>query len=155
RVNGRVVGSAWIGQTFTDAKYFHPRPQEDAYVAGAQGGGTYSFGSNFGPTDPRLIGNVPGVNLDSKTNPDATAEDPFGVKDAKTGACNTDTVPERVLAYRAENHLSPSAPVPVDAVTASASGLDPGISVANARLQAQRVATARGMQVAAVLALVK
>jgi len=56
-----------------------------------------------------------------------------------------DTVRERVAAYRAENHLSPDTPVPADAVTASGSGLDPHISVKNARLQARRVAKTRGM----------
>ncbi|GAB3457687.1 K(+)-transporting ATPase subunit C [Streptomonospora sediminis] len=56
-------------------------------------------------------------------------------------------------AYRTENGLAPDAKVPVDAVTASASGLDPHISVANARLQAPRVAEERGMGTAAVLRL--
>ena len=50
------------------------------------------------------------------------------------------TVDERVAAYRDENGLPDDALVPVDAVTASASGLDPAISIANARLQAPRVA---------------
>ena len=63
-------------------------------------------------------------------------------------------VDERVAAYRAENGLDPSMPVPVDAVTASGSGLDPHISVANARLQASRVARARGLAVDVVLAQV-
>jgi potassium-transporting ATPase KdpC subunit len=60
------------------------------------------------------------------------------------------TVADRVAAYRTENNLSDQVPVPVDAVTASASGLDPEISVANARLQAPRVAQARGVTVSAV-----
>jgi K+-transporting ATPase ATPase C chain len=65
-----------------------------------------------------------------------------------------DAVAERVTAYRAANGLGPDVPVPVDAVTASGSGLDPHISVANARLQAPRVAAARGASLDAVLALV-
>lgn len=65
------------------------------------------------------------------------------------------TVKERVAAYRAENHLAATANVPVDAVTASASGLDPDISIANARIQARRVATARGVPLARVLDLVR
>jgi potassium-transporting ATPase KdpC subunit len=63
-------------------------------------------------------------------------------------------IDERVAAYRAENGRAADAPVPVDAVTASGSGLDPHISVANARIQATRVAGARGLTVDAVLALV-
>ena len=63
-------------------------------------------------------------------------------------------VVERVAAYRELNGLDDSTPVPVDAVTASASGLDPHISVANARLQAERVAEERGLSVETVLALV-
>ena len=65
-----------------------------------------------------------------------------------------DAVAARVAAYRAENDVSPNQLVPVDAVTSSASGLDPDISLANARLQAARVANARGITVAVVLALV-
>ena len=65
-----------------------------------------------------------------------------------------DTVEERVAAYREANDLPDGADVPVDAVTASGSGLDPHISIANARLQATRVADARGLEVDAVLALV-
>jgi K+-transporting ATPase ATPase C chain len=63
-------------------------------------------------------------------------------------------VSDRVKAYRALNGLSAHTPVPVDAVTASASGLDPDISVANARLQAARVARARGMRTRAALELI-
>jgi K+-transporting ATPase ATPase C chain len=64
-------------------------------------------------------------------------------------------VEERVAAYREENALPDEVAVPVDAVTASASGLDPHISVANARLQAPRVAEARDVEVDEVLALVE
>ena len=61
----------------------------------------------------------------------------------------------RVAAYRRFNGLTASTPVPVDAVTASASGLDPEISPANARLQAPRVARARAIPLRQVLALVR
>jgi K+-transporting ATPase ATPase C chain len=64
------------------------------------------------------------------------------------------TVAERVHAYRDENGLADDARVPVDAVTASASGLDPHISVANAELQAPRIAEARGLDLDTVLDLV-
>jgi K+-transporting ATPase ATPase C chain len=116
RVDGRVVGSRWIGQPFTKAVYFHPRPSAagDGYDAAA------SSGSNKGPTDPAFL----------------------------------DEVEARVVSYRAENDLPPGTEVPVDAVTASASGLDPQISVANATLQAPRVASARGIAVGSVLRLV-
>jgi K+-transporting ATPase ATPase C chain len=65
-----------------------------------------------------------------------------------------DTVAERVEGYRATNGLDDDVEIPVDAVTASGSGLDPHISVANARLQAPRVASARGMDVDDALALI-
>jgi K+-transporting ATPase ATPase C chain len=61
----------------------------------------------------------------------------------------------RIAAYRRANGVPAGVKVPVDAVTASASGLDPEISPANARLQAPRVARARGLPLARVLALVK
>ena len=73
------------------------------------------------------------------------------------GPTNPDLIAEvrkRVAAYRSENGLPAGSAVPVDAVTASGSGLDPHISMANARLQAPRVARARGLSVADVLALV-
>lgn len=63
-------------------------------------------------------------------------------------------VARRAAAYRAENSVPAGVAVPVDAVTASGSGLDPEISVANAELQAPRVASARGIPVDEVTALV-
>jgi K+-transporting ATPase ATPase C chain len=65
-----------------------------------------------------------------------------------------DNVKAGVLAYRAFNRLPASTKVPVDAVTSSASGLDPQISVANARLQAPRVARARALPVSQVNAAI-
>lgn len=65
-----------------------------------------------------------------------------------------ESVAERARAYRALNGLPDAVEVPVDAVTASGSGLDPHISPANARLQAQRIADARSLDVEVVLALV-
>lgn len=64
------------------------------------------------------------------------------------------SVEERADAYREENRLDADAQVPVDAVTTSASGLDPDISVANARLQAPRVAEERGLDLDTVMGLV-
>lgn len=83
--------------------------------------------------------------------PSVTADAPYNA--ALSGASNLgptnrkliDAVAERVKAYRSENGLAADAPVPVDAVTASASGLDPDISPANAQLQLKRVAAHRQM----------
>jgi potassium-transporting ATPase KdpC subunit len=66
-----------------------------------------------------------------------------------------DAVGRSVAEYRAENGLPPGTLVPADAVTASASGLDPHISPENARLQAARVAAARGLTEAEVLSRVE
>ena len=163
-----------------DKKYFQSRPS----AAGAGYDALLSVASNLGPGDPRLVGYIPGLNTvdkhgnPSKTNPYATKDDPYCVpvqatdkagnaKVDKQGnavyekngdgsyVCNPNTVPERVLAYRALNGLSNSVKVPVDAVTASASGLDPDISQANALLQVARVAKARGLPVATVKQLVE
>lgn len=65
-----------------------------------------------------------------------------------------DTVKDRAAAYRQENGLAADAPVPVDAVTTSASGLDPHITPANAALQVPRVAKAHSMREEDVRALV-
>jgi K+-transporting ATPase ATPase C chain len=178
-VKGKVVGSSLIGQNFTDkdgnalVQYFQPRPSNagDGYDAMS------SAGSNYGPSNPNLIGNVPNVNLDGKPNEYATPADPYCVpvqatdKDGNdvtdssgnavyeknkdgTYVCDPNTVPERTMAYRTLNGLAAGVKVPADAVTSSASGLDPQISVANARLQAARVATARHLSVAQVTALI-
>jgi len=83
--------------------------------------------------------------------------DPTASSSSNLGPTNPDllkAVADRAKAYRAENGLPSSAKVPVDAITGSGSGLDPQISVANARLQAPRVAKARGLSVAEVNGLI-
>jgi K+-transporting ATPase ATPase C chain len=65
-----------------------------------------------------------------------------------------DSIAQNVADYRAQNGLATNAPVPADAVTASASGLDPHISPQNAELQAPRVAKARGLTLEKVQALI-
>ena len=176
--NGKTIGSALIGQSFLDKngnpdpRYFQSRPSAVDYNAAASGA------SNLGPADARLIGFVPGLNITTKTNAYATPSDPNCVpvqatdKDGNpvtdkagnavyeknkdgTYVCNPNTVPERLLAYRAFNKVPATVKVPVDAVTASDSGLDPDISPANALLQAPRVAAARSLPLAAVTALIK
>lgn len=65
-----------------------------------------------------------------------------------------DVVAQRKEEYREENGLGAGEPVPVEAITSSGSGLDPHISPADARLQARRVAEARGVSLTRVLGLV-
>jgi K+-transporting ATPase ATPase C chain len=117
RFNGKVVGSALIGQGFAGPAYFHPRPS----AAGNGYDAVHSGGTNLGPTSKMLI----------------------------------EDVKQRVAEYRAGNVLSPGTLVPADAVTSSASGLDPHISVRNASLQAARVAKARGIGEKEVLAKIE
>lgn len=125
---GAVVGSALIGQWFSGARYFHPRPSATTAADPADASKTVaapynaalSAASNQGPTNPTLI----------------------------------EAVAARADAYRSANGLTAAAPVPVDAVTASGSGLDPHISVANALAQAARVARERGLATEQVRQLV-
>ena len=180
--DGKLVGSSLLGQEFTDSKgnplpqYFQPRPS----AAGAGYDGSSSGASNLGPSNPLLIGFVAGVNTvglegsPSATNPFATKADPACVPTSPKGTpvtspspgqqyakttdgqyvCDPNTIPERAIAYRQLNGMAANAPVPVDAVTASASGLDPDISVQNALDQAPRVARARNLPASEVISLV-
>jgi K+-transporting ATPase ATPase C chain len=93
-----------------------------------------------------------------QSRPSAAEYDPTLSLGSNLGPTNPElieSVEARVAAYRELNGLAADTPVPVDAVTASASGLDPHISVANAELQAPRVAEERGLPVDEVLALVE
>jgi potassium-transporting ATPase KdpC subunit len=165
----RVVGSELIGQNFAKPQYFHPRPSS----AGAGGyDASASAGSNLGPTSAKLI--YGRTKFDDKKNevvdfdgislrivhyclengisykssaPLTQFQDPNGnLDDVKLiRAFNDD--PARLA-------FTPEAPIPADAVTGSASGLDPHISPANAAIQAARVARSRGISVDQVNQLV-
>ena len=116
-LNGRVVGSALIGQPFTRPEYFHPRPS----AAGSGYDASASSATNKGPTDAKLADTLIAQAVDSVVRNDGAIK----------------------------GHI------PADMVTSSASGLDPDISPANARLQVSRVARVRGLpeaQIAAILA---
>lgn len=126
---GRTVGSALLAQGFTRPEYFHPRPS----AAGSGYDPTASSGTNLGPTSDKLINGIHKKTADGKDDPS-----------------NFDGVKDLAAAYRTENSLPAGTLVPVDAVTRSASGLDPQISPANAGLQAARVAKARRISEEAV-----
>ena len=120
--NGKVVGSEIIGQSFAAPGYFHLRPS----AAGSGYDASSSGGTNLGPTSDKLINGIHKKLPDGKDDPS-----------------NYDDIKDLAAAYRKENDLPDNAPVPPDAVTRSASGLDPHISPANAALQVARVARAR------------
>jgi K+-transporting ATPase ATPase C chain len=115
--DGKVIGSDLIGQNFTDDKYFHPRP---------------SATTEPDPNDP------------TKTVPAPYAADnSSGSNLGPTSQPLIDRVKDDAEKLKAEN---PSAPIPVDLVTTSASGLDPDITPAAADFQVSRVAKARNLQ---------
>lgn len=114
--NGKDVGSALIGQNFSEPKYFWGRPSATSPMPY---NGVASGGSNQGPLNPALA----------------------------------DAVASRIAALKAADP-SNIAPVPVDLVTASASGLDPHISPAAAKYQSARIARVRGLPAQDVLAAI-
>lgn len=107
--DGQVVGSAWVGQAFSDPAYVQPRPS----AAGDGYDGSASSGSNLGPLN---------ADLAQRVN-------------------------ETARVWKSQN---PDQPIPADAVTASASGLDPHVSPQYAVFQIPRIAKARGAQEAQV-----
>jgi len=123
--DGKVIGSALIGQNFTAERYFHGRPSattdtdpnDASKTVPAPYNAANSSGSNLGPTSKALVDRVKGDG-----------------------------------AKLAADH--PATKVPVDLVTASASGLDPDITPASAIFQIPRVAHARGLSEAALRRLV-
>jgi len=126
---GKEVGSSLIGQAFVDKNGDPIRKYFQSRPSAAVG----ADGKTKAGYDPTLSS---GSNL-GPTNPELLKE-----------------VAKRVDAYRKLNGLGRAVRVPVDAVTASASGLDPDISVANARFQAGRVARERGLAVTRVRTLI-
>ncbi len=133
--SGAIRGSRLLAQNFAAPGYFHPRPS----AAGTGYDPTSSAGTNFGPTSSKLA-----IGSHARDKAGKDVDDPN----------NFDGVRDLLAAYRAENGLGSGDPVPADAVTRSASGLDPHISPSNALIQAARVARARHLDLAAVQALV-
>ena len=123
--DGKVVGSELIGQDFESDKYFHGRP---------------SATTEPDPKDPTKTISVP-----------YAADNSAGSNLAPTSQALVDRVKDDAAKLRAEN---PAAPVPVDLVTTSASGLDPDITPAAALFQVPRVAKARGLPAERVSQLV-
>jgi K+-transporting ATPase ATPase C chain len=121
---GDVVGSSLVGQLFVDA---NDNPDPKYFQPRPSAAGTNGY-------DP--LGPSGGTNL-GPSNPKLL-----------------DAVAQRVSDYRTLNGLDSTTAVPVDAVTASASGLDPHISVANANLQAARVANGRNLSIDLVQSLI-
>jgi K+-transporting ATPase ATPase C chain len=122
--DGKVIGSELIGQNFTDAKYFHGRPSATT------------------DTDP---------NDATKTVPAPyNAQNSGGSNLAPTAKGLIDRVKGDSETLKADN----SAPIPVDLVTTSASGLDPDITPAAAQFQVPRVAKARNLPAEKVQQLV-
>jgi potassium-transporting ATPase KdpC subunit len=115
--DGKAVGSALIGQNFSDPGHFWGRPSATGLFAN---NAAASGGSNQGPLNPALV----------------------------------DAAKARLDALRAADPTN-TAEVPVELVTASASGLDPHISPAAAQYQLARVAKARNLSVEVVQALVE
>ena len=123
--DGKVVGSELIGQDFESDKYFHGRP---------------SATTEPDPKDSTKTISVP-----------YAADNSAGSNLAPTSQALVDRVKDDAAKLRAEN---PAAPVPVDLVTTSASGLDPDITPAAALFQVPRVAKARGLPAERVSQLV-
>jgi K+-transporting ATPase ATPase C chain len=159
RVNGKVVGSSLIGQSFSQPEYFHPRPS----AAGNGYDATQSGGTNLGPTSAKLI-----RGLTSKNGKGKEAVSFDGIEDRIVHYCVDNDIPYKssvpldrfkdaqgnlddvklIDAFNDPKNplvFTPKVPIPSDAVTDSASGLDPDISPANAELQLARVAKARGV----------
>ncbi len=158
-VNGQVIGSHLIGQGFSKPEYFHSRSSS----AGSGYDATASSGSNLGPTSSKLLNGA--IAIDDKGKESVGFD---GIKTRLVHYCVDNDIPfesstpldrfkdpegnlDDIRLVKAFNDpksplvFTAKQPIPADAVTASASGLDPHISPRNAELQAGRVAKARGI----------
>jgi K+-transporting ATPase ATPase C chain len=133
KLDGKVVGSSLIGQEFKGSAYFHSRPSATEYS------GNVTFFGNIGPNSLEGRREVE-ANLRSYLR----HEVPYDPELRGDG-------PQIQKGEVSEAHQHGGAvEVPVDAVTQSASGVDPHISEANARIQAHRVAAVRGIRLTEV-----
>jgi K+-transporting ATPase ATPase C chain len=167
-VNGQVIGSHLIGQNFTKPEYFHPRPS----AAGSGYDAAASAGTNLGPTSAKLFNGA--INTDDKGKESVGFD---GLKTRLVHYCVENNLPcessvpldqfkdsngdlddiKLIKAFGDEKSplvFRATTPIPADAITGSASGLDPDISPANAEIQTARVAQARGASVEQIQAIV-
>lgn len=106
-------------------------------------------------TSPRYFHGRPSATMNPNGTPSPYEADNSGASNlGPTSATLIQTVQQRIVALKKENPNAPAGPVPVDLVTASASGLDPDISIAAALYQVPRIAQARGLNQNAVKQLV-
>ena len=159
KAGDKVIGSELIGQSFSKPEYFHPRPSS----AGGGYDATASAGSNLGPTSAKLIHGT--TKMDDKKNEvvdfeginlrivhycldnDIPYESSVSLDQFKDAKGDLDDV-KLIKAFnddKAPLVFTPKTPIPADAVTASASGLDPHISPDSAQAQAPRIAKTRAM----------
>jgi potassium-transporting ATPase KdpC subunit len=167
-VGDKTVGSSLIGQNFSKAEYFHPRPSS----AGNGYDATASSGSNLGPTSAKLLRGT--TKMDDKKNEvvdfdglnlrivhycidnGIPYESSMPLEQFKDAKGDLDDV-KLIKAFNDDKNplvFSAKSPIPADAVTASASGLDPQITPANAEVQAARIAKARNASVDQVKQLI-
>jgi K+-transporting ATPase ATPase C chain len=132
------------------AQVLFPHQANGSLVRDASGSvvGSTLLGQNF--AKPEYFHPRPSAAGDNGYDPMSSGGSNLGPTNQKL----IDSVRDRADAYRQENGLAPDAQLPVDAVTASGSGLDPEISPANAQLQVARVARERGLSDAQLRALV-
>ena len=138
--------AVWAG-----AKTFFPAQADGSLLTDATGTvrGSSLLGQNFSPD--RYFASRPSA-AGTGTGYDATASS--GTNLGPSSQKLADSIKTEVIAYRQTNGLAPNTPVPADAVTSSASGLDPHITPANAHLQAARIARARNLPLEIVTTLI-
>ena len=141
-VNGRLVGSKLIGQNFATP------------VLGKNGNPKEVKGVVVTEADPRYFQTRPSATEGGAYNAAASTFSNHGPNSVRTREADEENIKAYLELNRPYDRELTPATIPVDAVNSSASGLDPEISKANARIQARRVAAVRGIALAKVDSLI-